>query len=425
MHEAFSDVENEISEMTDRTALIASAVARMQHNRKLPFDGERYASFTSGYTYFAEPMACLAGHRINAAIFGDEMELSNLGELVRESRRTIMGAADTQVLEILTELDADGDPRFMMRVSKSQETTDDGAIEENVSIKVLESFKPQSGLRGYQNTIMEAELNYSEKRIIGMGTMMQSDFRAVMAFSDALVRALPHRADQLAGKGERPYRIDGSYKALADADGGLPGPITSAAVDEYFLITARHVGYWASGRIPAIVANQIERGFVWGEKYLNFNDIDDSCCAVPTEVEGRSALFHENISLINDYRSYLAWVDTDDAGVPATLSVRMISSEEMTGQVIDAFRRGDAEPTLSIDFATGEVLLADNYHDTDLLHTFAFYLGVDDRMYVGGEMDGDDAGDCNVHDDFSDFYSSADDEFDLDDEIEPSENAGM
>lgn len=409
--------------MTDGTTLIASAVARMQHNRKLPFDGERYASFTSGYRYFAEPMACLTGHRINAAIFGDGLEVSNLGELVCESRRTIMGTPDTSVLDILTELDADGDPRFMLQVSKSRETVEDGVIEENVSIKVLESFKPQSGLRGYQNTIMEAELNYSEKWIIGMGTMMQSDFRAVMAFSDALVRALPHRADQLAGKGERPYRIDGSYKALADADGGLPGPITSAAVDEYFLITARHVGDWAARRIPAIVANQIERGFVWGEKYLNFNDIDDSCCAVPTDVEGRSALFHENISLINDYRSYLAWVDTDDAVAPSALSVRMISSEEMTGPVIDAFRRGDAEPTLSINFTTGEVHLADNYHDTDLLHTFAFYLGVDDRMYVGGEMDGDDARECNVHDDFSEYYTSADDEFDHDDEIEPSENA--
>lgn len=402
--------------MTDHNELIAAAVARMQHNRKLPFDGVRYeTSFTSGYRYFAEPMACLAGHRINAAIFGDGTEVLNLGELVRESERTIMGKPGTKVLDILTELDADGDPRFMMQVSKGRETSDKGIPEENVVIKVLESYKPQSGLRGYQTTVMEAELNYREKWIIGMGSMMQSDFRAVMAFSEALRNALPHRADQLAGKDERPYPIDESYQALADADGGLPGPITSAAVDEYFLITSRHVGDWAAGRIPAIVANQVERGFIWGEKYLNFNDIDDSCCAVPTEVEGRSALFHENISLINDYRSYLAWVDTDDAGVPATLSVRMISSAEMTGPIVDAFRKGAAEPTLSIDFATGEVSLADNYHNTDLLGTFAFYLAVDDKMYVGGEMDADDNEDCNVHDDFSEYYSSSDDEFDLED----------
>ncbi len=410
--------------MTDHNELIAAAVARMQHNRKLPFNGERYeTSFTSGYRYFAEPMACLAGHRISAAIFGGATKVSNLGELVRESKRTIMGKPNTKVLDILTELDADGDPRFMMQVSKTRTKGDDGVMEENVSIKVLESYKPSSGLRGYQNTVMETSLDYHEKWIIGIGTMLQDDFRSFTAFSDALKRALPHRADELAGKDERSYPIDPSYKALADADGGLPGRITSAAVDEYFLVTSRHVGDWAARRIPEIVANQTERRFVWGEKYLNFNDIDDSCCAVPTEVEGRSALFHENISLINDYRSYIAWVDTNEDGTTRSLSVRMISSDENTGQVVDSFRRGDASPTLSMDFASREVYLADNYLDTNLLGTFAFYLGVDDKMYVGGEMDDEDGRGCEVHTDFSDFYSSGDDEYDPE---EADENiAGM
>jgi hypothetical protein len=268
---------------------------------------------------------------------------------------------------------------------------------------------------------MEASLDYHEEWIIGIGTTLQDDFRSFTAFSDALKTALPHRADQLSGKDERRYPIDASYKALADADGGLPGPITSAAVDEYFLVTSRHVSDWAARRIQEIVANQTERGFAWGEKYLNFNDLDDSCCAVPTEVEGRSALFHENTSLINDYRSYIAWVDTNEDGTTRSLSVRMISSEENTGQVIDAFRNGDASPTLSMDFASREVYLADNYLDTNLLGTFAFYLRVDDKLYVGGEMDGEDREDCNVHTDFSDFYISADDEFD--DDEDTSENA--
>jgi hypothetical protein len=408
--------------MTDTTALIAAAVARMQHNRKLPFSGEWYeTSFIAGYRYFAEPMACLVGHRINAAIFGDGTEIGDLGEFVRESKRVIMGQPGTDVLDILTELDADGDPRFMMQVSKTRKKGDDGDMEEHVSIKVLENYKPSSGLRGYQNTVMEASLDYHEEWIIGIGTTLQDDFRSFTAFSDALKTALPHRADQLAGKDERRYPIDASYKALADADGGLPGPITSAAVDEYFLVTSRHVSDWAARRIQEIVANQTERGFAWGEKYLNFNDLDDSCCAVPTEVEGRSALFHENTSLINDYRSYIAWVDTNEDGTTRSLSVRMISSEENTGQVIDAFRNGDASPTLSMDFASREVYLADNYLDTNLLGTFAFYLRVDDKLYVGGEMDGEDREDCNVHTDFSDFYISADDEFD--DDEDTSENA--
>jgi hypothetical protein len=402
--------------MNDHNELIAAAVARMQHNRKLPFNGERYeTSFTSGYRYFAEPMACLVGHRINAAMFGDETNLGELGEFIRESRRTIMGQPDMEVLEILTDLDADGDPRFMMQVSKARENEEDGKMEEHVSITVLESYKPSSGLRGYQNTIMEASLDYSEKFIIGIGTMLQDDFRSFTAFADALKRALPHRADQLSGKDERKYPIDPSYRALADADGGLPGPVTTAAVEEYFLITSRHVSDWAARRIPEIVATQTERGFVWGEKYLNFNDIDDSCCAIPTQVEGRSALFHENISLINDYRSYIAWVDSNDDGSPASLSVRMISSDENTGQIVDAFRKGEASPTLSMDFASRDVFFADNYLDTHLLSTFAFYLGVDDKMYVGGEMYDEDAHDLEVHTDFSDFYA---DDYESDDEDE-------
>ncbi len=410
--------------MTDTAALIAAAVARMQHNRKLPFDGQRYeTAFINGYRYFAEPMACLVGHRICAAIFGNGTESLDLGEFVRESERTITGEPNIKVLDILTDLDADGDPRFMMQVSKERETSKDGGEEENFTIKIFESYKPKSGLRGYQNTIMEADLNYRERRIFGIGSLFQSDFRSLLAFSTALKEALPHRADQLAGKGERPYPIDASYLALADSDGGLPGPITAAAVDEYFLVTARHVGDWAASRIPAIVANQVERGFLWGEKYLNFNDLDDSCCAVPTDVAGRTAVFHENISLINEYRAYLAWVDTDDAGDLETLSVRMIPSDETIGRVIDDFRKGPVEPTLSIDFATGEVSLAENYHDTDLLGTFAFYLAVDDKMYVGGKMDNEDREDCNVHTDFSEYYSAAGEEFDPEDSNETA--AGM
>lgn len=403
--------------MTKSKAIIDEAVSRMLHGHK-PFKGKHYeTSFIGGFTRFSEAIACLTAHRINRVLFGDDTHPHALGDLIQMTSAQINGEQDAKVLALLTDLDADGEARFSIQVARKITYVDDHP-EEAVSLAVRERIRGDSG-KVHQRTIMEADLDYSSKYIGTIGTLFHDDFRSFVAFSQSLMAAA--LCDWVDEDSEKKFYMDPSYKSLVNADGGLPGAMTAAAVDEYFADTMREIARWAITRIPDIAANQKDRGFIWGEKYLNFNDIDDSCCAIPSDAPGRSAVFHENISLINEYRAYIAWTDTTSDGEASTLSVRMISSYDNIGAIVDAFQTGDIEPTLVVEIPSGNVTTAANFHDTDLLGTFAFYLSVDDRMFVEGEMDEDDRDDCNVHTDFSDYYRSENDEFDTSaaDSIQP------
>lgn len=388
-----------------RADIIKAAVERMQLRQVVPFDGERYdTSFTHGYRHFGEKVASLVAIQLHAALSSylkDQSDTASLGSQLRPATRTINGKKMVDVIDVLTMTDADGDPRFMMQISSKSAVREGGDNVEQFELSVLETYKPSSGLVGYQTRIVDSSLHFNDDHISDMSQMYMDSFNSLTEFCSAISQALPQPLQLLSDRKIR-MAVDPAYKDLIDADGGLPGLNSALAVEQYFADTARHVSDWAASRIPSIVENQMTRGFVWGQKYLNFNDLDDSCCAIPTDVPGRYALFHENISLINDYRSYIAWVDTDAEGIPTDLSVHMVHPDDHIGPAVERLVAGNLDPTLGIEFSTREVTLAANYLETDLLGTFAFYLRVDEKMYVEGEMDDDEP---NVHTDFTDFYA--------------------
>jgi hypothetical protein len=394
--------------MTDIETIKNNVWDAMGSDRK-PFDGQHFSLFTRGFERFSDQVACLTALRIGNALeahLADSSNLSDLGDLVRPVFRTIRGKADTLVLDILTAFDADGEPRFMLQVSRATvpcrpDRRDLDAqvtrTRDSLKVRVLETRKFSSGLQGYQDTLLSADISIYEEYVLGSGVLPDGDFHRLAAFSSALALALPHKADQLSGKtAEREIEpLNANFKNLLDADGGLPGPISASVVDEYNAFTAFEISKWAAPTLRELASAQNERDFVWGEKYLNYNDLDDSCFAIPTGVTGRSALFHDNISLINDYRSYIAWVDTSDDGTPSELSVRMIDSAENTYDLIERFIAGEEiDRTMAVSLATPKVQFAKNYRDTDILSTLAFHLKVDHEMFVGGQMASRD--DCHV-----------------------------
>lgn len=400
--------------MTSQTnKIIDAAVDRMQARRPAKFEGKRYdTAFTFGYHTLGEKVASLVGHRIAAALapyLDNPEDDSVLGDMLRKATRTVIGTQDVDVIDVCTDMLGDDNPRFMMTISKDNEDRGDRGLIENVSIKVLEA-DIRTEMSGYQNTILEASLSSYPEYVIGTGGVFQSDFRSLVDFCEAITTALPDRAPQLSGEGESKMFVDPEYMALIASDGGLPGRNTMAAVDTYFENAARLVLDWAAKKVLSVVENQKERGFVWGRKFLNFNDLDNSCSAVDTDVPGRAALFHQNISLINPYNTSIAWVDTDD-GEPTTICVHMVHYSDSVGAAVSMLQAGTLEPTVTFDLRTRELIKADNFAETELVSMFSTYLSIDDRMFVEGEMDQGryDLDEC-VHTDFSEFYEGPEDE---------------
>ena len=94
--------------------------------------------------------------------------------------------------------------------------------------------------------------------------------------------------------------------ALIEADGGLPGEICRLLILGMYRMRATGVLADAAKEIPAIVERQKAGGFVWGERFLSFQDLDRRSCAVP--MPGHSAAFFQNVDACADTNSFLVAV---------------------------------------------------------------------------------------------------------------------
>lgn len=146
--------------------------------------------------------------------------------------------------------------------------------------------------------------------------------------------------------------------AMVRADGGFPGPTCREFLDtlrtEFVRGTLANAGE-ALGRAAAL---QAEAGYVWGGRYLAYDDFDKMSCRLP--VEGTVACFHLNVDLCDEHRCWIVGFEPGPDGQPSALSAW---GYEWGGSDIPAAAEAAVadglsalgEPHVSLDLATGEV----------------------------------------------------------------------
>lgn len=392
----------------DKT-IIDAAVKELEWNQasNLPFDGEYYNGLISNYREFATHLVGDAGARIYTTLLplltepeADHSEF--LGHHMRHGDQRD-GKEKFRLYELTTEFTARGTPRFALEINREAFRKGYAA-----TLDILEDDGD-----GHYATIAHISVFDEGEQLRGLATCNADGFPAISDFTRSFIAAAPHFRDSYLGMSDEGLLND-EFAALRDADGGVLGDHTMEAFDVFFTRAATHVCDWAAPVVDNTYQAQVDRGFVWGEKYLNFNDLDDSSCAIITDKPGRSAVMHENTSLFSDFRRFVAWVDRDPSGSSPTLSVRMLRYDESLSEAVAALRNDELASTLEYDLVTRTVTKAANFHETRLIEMFHFYLNEDHKLFALGNMDADGADDCHVETDFSELDRDPDGEFDED-----------
>lgn len=156
---------------------------------------------------------------------------------------------------------------------------------------------------------------------------------------------------------------------------------------------------WARSALPEVARSFAKRGLIWGSRYLNYNDLDDSACALPLG-EGRLGVFHENTSLISPFRAFTAVAVLDPDGEVARIEVTALESgvDSIPAHVAAlAEGRPSKAPVYVHRVKDGSTTCLTSPDPTDMLGTFSFHLNCDLEMVRGMQEGGEEL------DDFSAF----------------------
>ena len=140
--------------------------------------------------------------------------------------------------------------------------------------------------------------------------------------------------------------------------------------------------------VPNVVRNQVEAGYVWGERFLAYDDTDKRACAVA--VPGASAAFHENVDLIDDHASWFVAVETDADGSATRVSV--VGFDRFRDDPVEAAARlaeagwGGLAPHVSYDLRTGALTVAEGFDESALVSSVLYGAERDDEAFA--DLDG-------------------------------------
>ncbi len=199
------------------------------------------------------------------------------------------------------------------------------------------------------------------------------DELAILAALDALSPHLP------AGDGSLSANASLDFTAEAEmvrADGGFPGATCREYLDALRNEVVRGMMAGAVHAVAATAVLQEKAGYVWGARYLAYDDTDKRSCRVP--VERAVACFHSNVDLIDDHAAWIVGAEPGADGAPARLSVW-------------GFRRGKDDPAEAAEaaMAGGLSALGEPHVSLDLVtHAVTVRAGFDPGALAGNVLNG-------------------------------------
>lgn len=200
-----------------------------------------------------------------------------------------------------------------------------------------------------------------------------------------------------------------NYDGIMKIDLGLAGTAALSVAETIQNVVFKKVMNWAKDVIPALHRVQKEEGFVWGEKYLVANDLDDRICMIPTD-DNRKAVFHQNISLIAPHNAYIASATVDAEGV-TRVDVFALQPSDNIYQSVKDFQDGTLAiaPVVTYDVKTAKLDVPAGIEETRILQTMAFSMNWDKEMFLdGGEGHYSKMRDASQETDFENAFMSQD-----------------
>ncbi|WP_315921454.1 hypothetical protein [Mesorhizobium sp. SP-1A] len=202
-------------------------------------------------------------------------------------------------------------------------------------------------------------------------------------------------------------------------DGGLAGPLAVHTIEIARNELLSKLLPWLAEKADRVHSALNERGMVWNEKMLTYNNWNQQVFTVPTSNPLQQAHYHENISLVTDFSAHIILTDKDETGKTIGVEVYPIHRyKDFLPDVIEAIRNGtfDREPSIKFDVGTNTLV---RFSDAcpDLLHMAMLYSYDDIGMIDDQRID-----DPQFHDDDFSRYFERDEEEDWDEDLE-EENA--
>jgi hypothetical protein len=196
---------------------------------------------------------------------------------------------------------------------------------------------------------------------------------------------------------------------LIDRDGKLPGALCREAGAAITAAASARICDYIASTLPGIVASATARGIVWEEAFLEYGDLDNNVTAIPSEIPGRSALYHRNTSLIFDHNAFVVWSDHDSDGRLVELSAAaLLPGDERLRAAVAAVSSGQLpDDAVLLLYRPQEKLFdLESFFATGLMQSMGHYVSYDHEEIVDGQMD--DSGDSKIRTDFSEIYFGED-----------------
>lgn len=181
-----------------------------------------------------------------------------------------------------------------------------------------------------------------------------------------------------------------NHLPMIELDGNLPGRLTRMAADRIRSYGTKVIATYIGNMLPAIVEGAISRGITWGESYLLYNDHDNKVTAIPSTLPNRVALFHQNISMISDYNTFVIWADLDENRKAERVSITaLFPHDKLLIDCVTAIQNGETPTnatTLHLDLSSGELDYKD-FFITGGVASIGHYVSYDYEEIVDGNMD--------------------------------------
>ncbi|MNU31174.1 hypothetical protein D3C71_196920 [compost metagenome] len=351
----------------------------------------------------------------------------------------VVGVGLQRVVEFLR-LERDNDPLdALAATAENPAEADDGDGEDEEEYRIqaggnsyILSIAPRRQGGGTQVSLRDVTNEGDSLRIAGSTVWTDTDgdihskgfcrvenYSRFMDFMDGIRHAMePYLRDMVSpfepmkdGELRMSALMSISQQYLIDRDGKLPGRLCREAGKAIISGASATICDYIAATLPEIVASATARGIVWGQAFLEYNDLDNNVTAIPTEMPGRSALYHRNTSLIFDHNAFVVWTDHDSDGRLVELSAAaLLPGDDRLRETVAAVASGEIpDDVVLMCYRPADRLFEnESFFATGLMQSMAHYVSYDFEEIVDGRMDASD--DAAIKTDFCDLFFG-DDEF--------------
>lgn len=233
--------------------------------------------------------------------------------------------------------------------------------------------------------ILGADFHVVEGKSIVGATCAPGQESGLFAFLDRIRPLVPTMPGALARETLPITARYGDEIELVEADGGLPGAICREVVLGMYRMMAQSVLIDAAAALPTVTRIQAENGYVWGEKFLTYEDFDRRACSVP--VDGHVAAFYVDIDVCSHLNAFLVAAKVDPEGLATEVMVWGVSRDSDDAYVfVESARTGGVgslrQPNLRLDLRTGALTMKEASDPDTLIGTVLYGIRGMSRAFV-------------------------------------------